>query len=316
MRDGVEVLAVGETMVMVAPEAPGPIRIGSDYRLRPGGAEANVALHLARLGHSAAWSGAVGDDPFGRLILQYLDAAGVNVGKAVVDSNAPTGVYFKETIDEKTKVFYYRANSAASRMAPALVRSLVELSPPPHVLHLTGVTPALSESCRALVRSLVEERPINAKCVSFDVNYRRGLWPVAEAAPELLRLAESSDVVFVGLDEAEELWGVTTPEQVRDLISAPRVLIVKNDSSFAVSFQREITAHAVPETVAVVETVGAGDAFAAGWLGGFLRGYSPRERLELGHKVASHVLRTTYDDVELPEALSVHETGVAELNYH
>jgi 2-dehydro-3-deoxygluconokinase len=255
----------------------------------------------------------VGADPFGRLILDYLAEAGVGVDYVGVDVNAPTGVYFKQTGPQGTEVLYYRSNSAASRMTPAFADGLRSVAPA--ILHLSGITPALSPTCLELARSLIEDRPVAAQCVSFDVNFRRALWSSEEAAPELLRLAMASDVVFVGLDEANELWGVSSPDEVRQLIPGPRVLVVKDDASNAYSFQEEVTATAAPEIISVVEAVGAGDAFAAGWLSGLLRGRSPRERLELGHSVAGHILRTVYDDVELPAALCAGDESADELSY-
>jgi 2-dehydro-3-deoxygluconokinase len=255
----------------------------------------------------------VGADPFGRLVLDYLAEAGVGVDYAGADDMAPTGVYFKQTGLLGTEVVYYRANSAASRMTPSFADALRPLSPA--ILHLSGITPALSASCLDLMRSLIEDRPIDAGCISFDVNFRRALWSSEEAAPELLRLAMASDVVFVGLDEAEELWNVSSPEAVRDLIPGPRVLVIKDDASSAISFQKEVTAAAAPEVISVIDAVGAGDAFAAGWLSGLLRGRSPRERLELGHSVAARVLRTVFDDVELPAAMGAGNETVDALDY-
>lgn len=313
MKRKTEALTLGETMVMFAPTVPGPIRTDADYRMRPGGAEANVALHLSRLGHRAQWSGMVGADPFGSLVLDYLAEAGVGVDYAAVDGAAPTGVYFKETGPSGTQVIYYRSNSAASRMSPAFADTLRTAEPA--ILHLSGITSALSSTCLDLMRLLIEDRPVDAECVSFDVNFRPALWSAEQAAPELLRLAMASDVVFVGMDEATELWNVSTPAAVRELIRGPRVLVVKDDSSNAFSFQDELTSSAAPEVISVVEAVGAGDAFAAGWLSGLLRGYTPQERLELGHSVAAHVLRTIYDDVELPESLSAGDSVVDVLSY-
>lgn len=308
-----EALTLGETMVMVAPAAPGPIHTDTDYRLRPGGAEANVALHLARLGHRSEWGGIVGGDPFGRLITDYLGAAGVSVANVIVEKSAPTGVYFKETNAARTEVFYYRSNSAATHMSPGFAARFADAQP--SILHLSGITPALSASCNDMVAALLEDRIVPAGCISFDVNYRPALWPRGEAGPALLRFAQASDVVFVGLDEAAELWGVSSADEVRDLLHRPRVIVVKNDAASAVSYQAEITSTATPERISVVEAVGAGDAFAAGWLSGLMRGYAPQQRLELGHSVAAHVLSTTFDDIELPDSLSATDPAVDVLNY-
>ncbi|MBO3088261.1 sugar kinase [Cellulomonas sp. zg-ZUI40] len=289
-------------MVMVAPvEADGGISLDSRFALRPGGAESNVAIHLSRLGHATEWVGQLGDDPFGAIILDYLRATGVDVGRVVVDPTAPTGVYFKDSDGQHTDVYYYRRGSAASRMSPDLVDRLVD--EPPAVLHLTGVTAALSAGCQALVERLVIRRGLPATRVTFDVNYRPALWPVVDAAPVLLGLAASADVVFVGLDEARTLWGCRDAQAVRDLLPGPAEIVVKNGAVEATSIGTEGTVSVPAPRVDVVELVGAGDAFAAGWLSGLLRGVSALERLQLGHALAGHVLRTTFDDIELPADL-------------
>jgi len=297
----VESLAVGETMVMVAPTERAAISPATTFMLRPGGAESNVALHLARLGHDSAWAGHLGDDPFGHMILDHLAAADVRVDRARVVAGARTGVYFKDVREGGTEVLYYRAGSAASLMGPAVADELADLRA--EVLHLTGITPALSASCLRLARRLLLDRAVAADVVSFDVNFRPGLWSAAEAGPVLRELAEAADVVFVGLDEARALWDARSPEDVRRALPSPAAVVVKNHGEGATSFHADGVAHVPAPAIEIVEPVGAGDAFAAGWLSGLLRGLPHAERLSLGHEVAGHVLTTTFDDVEFPEAL-------------
>lgn len=293
-----DALAIGETMVMVTPIEAGGLGSESLFRLRPGGAEANVALHLARLRHSSAWASAVGEDPFGGLILQYLIDAGVYVDCVERSETAPTGVYFKHVDNGATRVQYYRAGSAASKLDGGFLDRLAHISA--RVVHASGITPSLSPSCLSLTRRLLHERPLTAELVSFDVNYRPALWPVGVAAPELLSLASAADIVFVGLDEARVLWGTTSPQDVRDLLGHVPTLIVKDHAHGATVFDAEGSLTVAPAPVEVVEVVGAGDAFAAGWLSGMLRGHGRREQLELGHRIAALVLGTTADDVEIP----------------
>lgn len=303
-RRGPEALTIGETMVMVASPTPGAISTETTFMLRPGGAEANVAIHLSRLGHRAEWAGLLGADPFGALVLSYLAAVGVGVEHVRSLTDAPTGVYFKHATPRGTSVYYYRTGSAASRMDAAYVDSLHGVEPA--VLHLSGITPALSDGCHEAMRRLLIDRAVRTPCVSFDVNYRAGLWSQPHTAADMLReLAASADVVFVGLDEATSLWNVTTAEAVRATLPEPRVLVVKNADQGAISFGPEGVSQATPATVAVVEPVGAGDAFAAGWLSGLLRGADPGQRLALGHAVAGHILQTTFDDTDLPASLTV-----------
>ncbi|HVV14692.1 sugar kinase [Amycolatopsis sp.] len=287
-----EVLCVGETMVLVTPVASEPLAEAGLFRLEVGGAESTVALYLAERGHHAAWASRVGDDPLGGRILDKIRAHGVDTSWVRVDEAAPTGVYFKDPAPEGTRVHYYRAGSAASRLSPD---DLAALPMDAGLLHLTGITPALSESCRALVEAALE-RP---GPVSFDVNYRPGLWPAGVAAPVLAELARRADIVLVGQDEAETLWGASTPELVREILSGPRRLVVKDGAVGATEFDGAKVTFVPAPVVDVVEPVGAGDAFAAGYLSGVLRGREPAESLALGHALAGRALGSTSDFVPM-----------------
>src|SRR5690606_11752965 len=121
------------------------------------------------------------------------------------------------------------------------------------------------------------------------------LWSGNDGVTELLRLARASDIVFVGRDEAEVLWGTSTASEVRDLIQSPAHLIVKDGGDRAHYYGKHGEATSAAPVIDVVEPVGAGDAFAAGWLSGWLRGIGAEERLRLGHLISSRVLASTTD---------------------
>ncbi|MEU2199316.1 sugar kinase [Isoptericola sp. NPDC019482] len=293
-----EVVCLGESMTMLVPEDAAPITAGSRLVLRVGGAESNVAVSLARLGHRARWVSAVGADPFGRLITDELGEAGVDVSHVTTDASAPTGVYAKDPQGDTTRVYYYRRGSAASRMTTASVDPAAAAGA--RVVHLSGTTPALSPTCRELAHAIVGARALGTAAVSFDVNYRPGLWPVDRAAPELEALARQADIVFVGRDEAETLWGTDTAQDVRALLPEPEFLVVKDGALGATTFGPDGTSWADALRVPVVETVGAGDAFAAGWLSGWLRGLSTERSLRLGHLIASLAVQIVGDCPEVP----------------
>ncbi|SFS35330.1 sugar kinase [Saccharopolyspora flava] len=295
-----EVLCLGETMSLVAPAAPVPLEEAPSFTLSAGGAESNVAVHLASLGHRASWAGRVGDDPLGRRLVASIAAAGVDTGLVEVRSDAPTGVYFKDPGPDGTRVHYYRAGSAASTMDEDFLAD--EVIDAARVLHISGITPALSEGCDRLIRRLLT-RPRRAP-ISFDVNHRPALWPARRAAPVLAELAQLADVVFVGLDEAAALWGVKTAEDVRKLLDGPVTVVVKDGAEAAHALGERTTVVPAP-TVDVVEPVGAGDAFAAGFLSGVLRGEDDRRCLRRGHLLAAHSLRSTEDHAEAPDAESL-----------
>ena len=287
------VLAIGETMVMVTPEAAEPLEDAVAFRLDAGGAESNVASHLARAGVPAAWAGAVGDDALGRRLVATLADRGVDTSLVRVDPTAPTGVYFKDPGVGGTRVMYYRSGSAASRLGPAFAAELPLRTAP--LVHLSGITAALSGSCRALVDEIIAVRVTHDLPVSFDVNYRPALWDPEDAAPVLLDLARRCDVVFVGRDEAATLWGTTTADEVRALVGHPGTLVVKDGAIGAHAFRGDTTAHAPAGQVTVVEPVGAGDAFAAGYLAAMLVGSPATDALARGHRFAAAALATTMD---------------------
>ena len=246
--------------------------------------------YSADIGTRAAWAGLVGDDPLGRRLVRQLAERGVDVRWVGSRTDAPTGVYFK---DPGNGVRYYRAGSAASRMDPAFLESTpLDMA---RAVHLSGITPALSASCDALAEALVERPRDGSALVSFDVNHRPALWAQDAAAERLRSLAARSDLVFVGLDEAAALWGTETPAAVRALLPQPSLLVVKDTAAVAIEFSDAGVAEVPAFEVEVVEPVGAGDAFAAGYLHALLAGRSPAERLAAGHARAVTVLGETAD---------------------
>ncbi|SIM78411.1 sugar kinase [Micromonospora cremea] len=295
----VEVATVGETMVVLCPAPGEPLEHAERVAVSVGGAESNVAGYLARLGHRATWVSRVGDDPFGRAVVRHVAAAGVRVDLVTVDPAAPTGLYVKDPGPAATEVHYYRAGSAASRMDPGALAD--ERLAGARVLHLSGITAALSASCRALAEHAVTDRPLPGALVSFDVNHRARLWPADRAASVLRDLADRSDLVFVGQDEADALWGTADPAAVRRLLPRPETVVVKDGAVGATALRRDADPIFVPAPqVAVVEPVGAGDAFAAGYLAGLLRGVDTVRRLRLGHLVAAQALGSSGDNAPVP----------------
>ncbi len=293
------IMCVGESMALVTPDPPAPLEAGGPMRLDVAGAESTVACYLAMLGARAAWVSRVGDDPLGRLLVDRVASYGVDTSLVEVDPAAATGVFFKDP-GETTRVYYYRSGSAASRMDASLLPRLTGR------VHLSGITPALSSSCAGLVEAvLASDLP-----VSFDVNYRPGLWPVDEAGPVLRRLAGQAQIVFAGLDEARTLWGVDSAADVRRLLPGPGTVVVKDGAVGTWSYGPAGETYAPASAIEVVEPVGAGDAYAAGYLFGLLRNWAEPDRLRLGHRVASFALGVTGDVADLPPALGKDPDGL------
>ncbi|MGW2860296.1 sugar kinase [Streptomyces sp. NPDC001205] len=289
-------------MVTFLPARPGRLADVPAFARTIGGAESNVACALAAAGHTAKWVSRVGADGFGDHLVEAIGSYGVDVRAVRRDPDRPTGIYFRTADDRAAdghEVLYYRAGSAASAMSPATV---------PHrdlwagrVLHLSGITAALSEDCLALMRELLTRRP-GRPLVSFDVNYRPGLWRDAAGPRVLLDLARGADLVFVGEDEAESAWGLRGAEAIRHALPEPEVLVVKLGRGGAVLLERADPEGTLvrPPVVDVVAPVGAGDAFAAGFLSATLRGLPVRDRIRHGHLMAAAVLTVPGDLTQPP----------------
>ncbi|MFH8466961.1 sugar kinase [Streptomyces sp. NPDC017991] len=313
-----DVVCVGETMAVLGPPDDGPLAEQSVLSMAIGGAESNVACGLAGLGHRAAWLSRLGDDPFGRRVLAELTARGVDVSAVETDPERPTGVYFKDPAPDPgagpghTRTYYYRGGSAASAMGPELARHPALRRA--RILHLSGVAAALSDSCARLLETLLVGRGGHATpgpLVSFDVNHRPALWrherherhgrhEGTDAARSLLALARAADIVFVGRDEAEELWGTARPDDIAELLAPAPIVVVKDAEHGATSYAGGLRTFVPSLPTKVVEPVGAGDAFAAGYLTGVLEDRDERSRLRLGHLAAAAALRTRDDVPEMP----------------
>ncbi|MFC4908191.1 sugar kinase [Actinomadura gamaensis] len=262
-------LTLGEVLAVVNAEEPGPPRVGSGFRLTVAGAESNVAVGAARLGADVAFAGRVGDDEFGRLARTVLRGEGVGVEALVTDPGAPTGLMVKlQRLPGAVGVRYYRAGSAGSRLSPDdLPDDLLRAA---SVLHVSGVTPALSESARAAAFCAVEAASAAGALISFDVNYRSRLWTPDVARPVLSDLASRADILFVGEDETHVLTSVP---------DAPEVLLKRGGRGCAGRFGGTETVRPA-RRVAAVDPVGAGDAFAAGYLADRLAGRPPADALD------------------------------------
>src|SRR5690554_3332278 len=225
---GKRVVTLGETMALFGSLELGSLAHVADLRLGVGGAESNVAVALRLLGIDVTCLGRVGADSLGERITRELRAEGIDV-RAIVDPGAPTGLMVKENrTREATRVLYYRAGSAGSRLNEADVATagIAEAS----LLHVSGITPALSDSAAAAIAASVGIAVDAGVPVSFDVNHRVSLWNGREAASVYRGIAERSTIVFAGFDEALLLApGASTPAEAAAAIAAlgPSQVVIK-----------------------------------------------------------------------------------------
>jgi len=234
-----------------------------------------VAVALSRLGLRAAWISKLPTNPLGAMIERRVRGFGVDTSRVVWEEGGRAGVYFIEpaAMPRPARVLYDRANSSASRLEPSEI-DWAALGGVRHV-HLTGITPALSASCRATVARAVSEARRRGCTVSFDVNYRARLWS-AEAAREALEpLLSEVDLLITPLADAQLLWdlpadGEATAAALRERFSTPVVVITMGGEGALCHDGTVRKASSFP--VREIDRVGAGDAFDAGLLFGFLRG--------------------------------------------
>ncbi|WP_223628900.1 sugar kinase [Microbacterium sp. EST19A] len=287
-----EVVCIGESMVLITPVAS-RLAEAETAAIGHAGAEANVAVGLVAAGHRAAWASRLGDDPLGDRLSSELERRRVQLW-VERDATAPTGMMFKDPGIESSDVYYYRRGSAASAMAPGFLSA--ERLAGVRIVHTTGITPALSPTCLDMVDQLFADARAAGATVSFDVNDRRPLWSREHAAATLARLADAADITFVGRDEAERIWGTATPDEIRAFLPSCALLVVKDGDVGATAFAHgaDPVFVAAPR-VEVVEPVGAGDAFASGFLAATLEERSIGERLSAGHAAAARVLVTHAD---------------------
>ncbi|MFS0793046.1 sugar kinase [Microbacterium sp. 1P10AE] len=274
------VITFGETMALFRPVDPAEGESADAYRLSFGGAESNVAVGVARLGGRAVWMGRVGDDVAGRRIRRELRAEGVEL-HVTVDAEAFTGSMMKtEIAPGRVGVQYWRGGSAGSRLRPDdLDLSILTTAT---VLHVTGITPALSASASETVDAAVSAARSAGATVSFDVNHRPSLWRGRDASAVYRRLAAQSDIVFAGREEAALIVGERSDDELISAIAdlGPATVALKRGAEGATVSAEGRLLRRPAWPIHPVDTVGAGDAFVAGYLAEHLSGSSLENRID------------------------------------
>lgn len=306
-----DLLTLGETMVSV--RTARPMRLGGDAHLSIAGSESNVAIGLARLGHTAAWLSAVGNDEPGRLIQRTLRAENVDTTYVRFSDDSFTGfIAFDQPTHDITRVSYHRRGSAASTLTPDETTTAINATNPT-LLHVTGITPALSETARASTLAAVRTASAAGTQVSLDVNYRARLWSRPEAAAAVRELLPHVHTVFASDDELDLLTDAADP--VADLLTKVDHVIVTAGGKGAWAHSTDGTIHRPALPVTVVDSIGAGDAFVSGYLSATLDNLSPESRLDRATTSGAFCV-TAYGDWEsLPTredlTLLTHTQGTA-----
>ncbi|GGK78731.1 ribokinase [Sphaerisporangium melleum] len=270
-----EVFTLGEALGVVSADR---LRHDSEVRLDVAGAEFTAAVGLARLGHAVTWLGRVGDDELGARVITVLRGEGVDISCAQIDPAAPTGLVVRQRrIGRVGHVVHYRGGSAGSRLGPGDIPARAVQAA--KVLHITGVTPALSGTAWSAAHHAIKLAREAGVTVSVDVNHRPQLWVDRQEAVEALtELATGADVLFANQDELQ---------LIEPAIGTVRELVVTRGGKGASATVSGMRYDAQAAPVTVVDPVGAGGAFVAGYLSGMLEELHPTDRLRRGAALAA-----------------------------
>jgi 2-dehydro-3-deoxygluconokinase len=293
------VVCFGETMIRLSPEPGEALEATRTLNVHVGGSESNVAVALARLGVTARWLSALPNNPLGRMIAGELRRHGVDVG-GVTWTDGRAGLYFVDFGPQPrgTDVLYDRRPSSFAECPPNSINWSVldDCS----LLHLSGITPALSPQGGRLFDRARDEAARRGVRVSADVNYRSKLWPPERARESLSNRFSGLDLIFVGREDLATLWpevqqtGAAASDWVaglrRVLDCTTAVITLGSDGAVAATDSEWAEAPAVP--VNPIDPLGRGDAFVAGYLYRWLHGGELKSCLE--HACAMAALAQTY----------------------
>jgi 2-dehydro-3-deoxygluconokinase len=308
-----DVALFGEMMLLLVADRPGPIEEAMSFHKRTAGAETNVAIGLARLGLRVAWVSRLGTDSMGRYLLGEMRREGIDCSRVVCDAAQRTGFQFKGRVVDGSDppVEYHRKGSAASTMTPESVDA-EWLSTVRH-LHATGVFPAISATCLATARKTFEVMRAAGRTISFDPNLRPSLWATPEdMRREINAFAFQADWVLPGLEEGRFLTGHDTPEAIARFYRerGAKLVVVKLGAQGAWYDGEQGCGH-VPghPVVEVVDTVGAGDGFAAGVISALLEGRSVPDAVRRGAWIGARAVQVLGDTEGLPSRAQLEAEG-------
>ena len=308
-----EVILFGEPMAMFVAKTTGALHEVEEFTRLLAGAEVNVAIGLNRLGHTVSYVTKLGTDPFGTYIENKLKEEGLYT-QITKDPVHFTGYQLKSKVEEgDPEVFYYRRNSAASHLTEEDA-DRVDFSGA-KVLHITGIPPALSESCRNATYRLIDRAREQGMLICFDPNLRPSLWNSQEEMIAVINdIASKADIVLPGTGEGKILMGSEEPEKIAEFYrnNGAGTVIVKAGAKGAYLDSGELRKFIAGYKVKkVVDTVGAGDGFAVGIISAYLEGKSLEEMVDRGNAIGAIQVSVMSDNEGLPtkEELEAYMKG-------
>ena len=309
---GHDLVGLGEVMLRLAAPAPQRLEQAVALDVQIGGSEANVAAACARLGlRTAVLTALPADHPWGDRAVRELAAHGVDGAGIVRPAGARLGLYFLEygSAPRPVRVLYDRRDSAFGRLTPdALDWALVRGA---RLLHLSGITPALGEGLRAVVRRAIQEASGAGVPISLDVNYRSRLWTPKEAREFLLEVLPAAHHLFIGMDDAAAVFELSGAwDAALDGLArlAPRatIALTMGEAGSAVLAEGRAWRPSRLYRVCVVDRVGAGDAYAAGYLWARLTGRAIQDAVDAATALAA-LKCTIWGDVALVSPAELEE---------
>lgn len=299
-----DVVTLGESLIQLNAVTRGPLRHVTLFERHVAGAETTVAVCVRRQGLSSGLITRVGDDEFGKCILNWVRGEGVDTSQIRVDTEAPTGIYFVQRgfpIPSESRMFYYRKGSAGSRISPSDVDP--DYLGAAKLFHTTGITPALSETALEATRKALEISISNNLIVSFDTNIRPVLWGSIDNAVRVLTpIIEKVDILFTDPRDASILLNVQDVDQMIDgfLKFGVETVVLKMGRKGAIAANRREKVSVQALEVYVEDPIGAGDAFAGTFITSRLKGRSLEESLKRAVIAGSLVVTVRGDEECLP----------------
>ncbi|OXT16636.1 2-keto-3-deoxygluconate kinase [Bacillus sp. OG2] len=297
-----DIITIGDAMITFNPSSKGPMRFVNSFERKVGGAELNFAIGCARLGLKTGWISRLGNDEFGRYIQHFVRGEGIDTSQVKLVDGYPTSLNFKEVMEDGDgRTFYYRQNSPTFTLTPDQLDQ--DYFKNARLLHITGVFPAIGGENYEIIKKAIELAKQNGLLISFDPNIRLKLWGREEAKEKLSQLLHDVDIILTGEDEAELLVGANTPEQMIEEFKKYNItnIVIKRGENGSIGYCGGEYIEMPPvKPRKVVDTVGAGDGFDAGFIYGVMNKWTLERTLKFANVIGSMVVSVSGDNEGLP----------------